>query len=104
MLFVEGAQLQGVQFERETGTYFLQMRTRAIFVELVPVMSEENEVSLVVQRDNPAVAQLGGLREQTGKHAPDSMAEHRVEVIHDQFGMDLGRRCSVIQNVLAQLD
>ena len=103
MLFVEGAQLERMQFQSESGPHFLQMRPRAVFIELVPVVAEEHKVSLVVQSDHSAVAKLRGLRKQTSQHAADSMAQHRVEVVHDQLGVNFRRRRSVVQYVLAQL-
>jgi hypothetical protein len=65
---------------------------------------EEDEVSLIVHSDYPTCLQVWHLREQRGQHATDSVAEHCVEVVHNQFGMGRARCCSVVHNRLAELE
>ena len=76
-----------MQLQSEAGSYLLQACPRTVFVELVAVVAEENEVSLVVHGDDSTSLQVGHLREQRGQHASDSVSKHRVEVVHDQFGL-----------------
>ena len=52
----------------------------------VPVMSEEDEVALVVQGDRPPTPELRVVREERGEHAADAVPEPRVEVVEDHLG------------------
>ena len=72
-----------MQLERKSGTDLREPRTRAVGVELVPVVPEEDEVSLVVPGDDPALLKLRVLRKQAGQHAAQARAQHRVEVVED---------------------
>ena len=50
-------------------------------------MSEEDEVSLIVECDYSPCGQLRGLREQGSEHAADPVTKHCIEVIKDEFGI-----------------
>ena len=49
------------------------------------MMSEEDEISLVVKSDNSARGELGSLREERGQHATDAMSKHGIEVVEDEL-------------------
>jgi len=78
-----------MKFERETRADLLQVRSGAILIELVSVMANEYEVSLVVEGHYSSLFKLRVLREQTCNHATDSVSEHRIEVIKNQLRGDL---------------
>lgn len=101
---VKRAQLELVQLEGEPWAHFLEVCSRAIGEELVAVVSEEYEVSLVVESHDLPPVEVRVLREQCCQHATYSLAGHSIEVIHYQFRwviMTCGS--SMIRNVLIQL-
>ena len=49
------------------------------------MMSEEDEISLVVKSDNSTRSELGSLREERGQHATDPMSKHRIEIVKDEL-------------------
>jgi hypothetical protein len=63
VFFVKGPDLKAVQLQSESRAHLLQVGTRAIFVELVPVVPEKDEVSLVVHRDHAAGLEVRLLRD-----------------------------------------
>ena len=76
-----------MEFEREARAALPQRHARAIFIELIAMVAEEDKVALVVQCDRPACCKIWHLREETGEHAADSMAQHSIEVVHDKLGV-----------------
>jgi len=96
--------LQRVQLERESGPDFLQIGSASILIELVPMLSEEHKIALVMHRNHPASLQVRDLGEEGGKNAADTISQLGVEVVHDQLWIRIARRCSVPFDFLAQLD
>ena len=62
------------------------MGTRAVLLELVPMVSEKYEVTLIMPGDDSSLFELGVLRKQTGNHSAKSRAQHGVKVVQNQFG------------------
>ena len=55
-----------MELQGESGSDFGEVGPRAIRVELVPVVAEEDEVSLVVPGDHPSFLELGILGKEAG--------------------------------------
>ena len=49
------------------------------------MMSEEDEISLVVKSDDSARGELWSLREERGQHATDAMSKHCIEVFKNKL-------------------
>ena len=84
-LRIQSSKLQAVQFQCESRPTLLQVCSLAIWCEFIPMMAEEDEVTLIVDGDNSAAMEVRCLREHSCKHATDTMASHRIEVIEDKF-------------------
>jgi len=104
VLLVERAQLQRVQLQGEPRSHFLQVSARTVLVELVPMVSEEDEISLVVHGYDSSSFQVGHLREQRCHHAANSVTEHRVEVVQNQFWLRVTWGSAVVHNLVSQLE
>ena len=104
LLFIESAQLQAVQLECESGANFSQSCLCAIFVEFVSVLAEENEISLIMQGDHSSSREVWHLWEESSQHASDSVAKHRVEVVHDKFWVRLAWCCTMTHDIVSELD
>ena len=61
----------------------------------LPVVAEEYEVALVVERHDAPPAKLRLLREHRREHAPDSVPHSRGEVVEDELRV-MGRRAAVV--------
>lgn len=84
-LRVQSTKLKGVKFESEARAAFLEVGTRSIFGKLITMMSEENEITLVVECEDLATSEGGVLREESGYHAAYAMTCHGVEVVENQL-------------------
>ena len=62
------------------------------------MMSEEDEISLVVKSDNSACCELGSLGEESCQHAADPMSKHGVEVVKDKLGVRVAGSCTMTNN------
>ena len=65
------------------------------------MMSEEDEISLIVKCDNSARCELGSLREERGKHATDAMAKHCVKVVKDKLWVRVTGSCSMADDTVS---
>lgn len=65
---------------------FGQVGPCAVGVELVTVMAEEDEVSLVVPGADSSLLELRVLRKQTGDHSAEARTQHSIKVVHYQLG------------------
>ena len=74
MLLVQCAKLYALQLQGEAGTHLLETGTRAVFVELITVLTEEHKVTLVVHGHDTSFAQVSFLREERSQHATEAMA------------------------------
>lgn len=54
-------------------------------VHTVPVMSYEDEVSLVVEGDDSSSPELRVMREESGKHPSHGVTQTRGKVVQDYF-------------------
>lgn len=66
------------------------------FGEDVPVVSEKDEVSLVVESHNSSALELGVLGEQRSEESSDFDTDFGVEVVQDELGNVLGGDCVVL--------
>lgn len=101
-VIVEGSELHLLEFECEPWSDFLQVCFLAVLVELVSVVSKEDEVSLIVEGDGGSRFEVGLLREQTREESADSSTEFSVEIVQDEFGEVVGWS-AVSGDVLVQL-
>ena len=72
-----------MQLKSESGSDLLQVGSRSVIIELIPMMPKEDEIPLIMKGNNPPFLELGVLREQTGNHSPNSGTCHGVEVVQD---------------------
>ena len=86
-LAVQSSQLQRMQLQCESWPYLLQIISLPVLRELIPVVPEEYEISLVIECDHCPAHEVRRLREQSSEHPSDSMASHGVEVVQDQLGV-----------------
>jgi hypothetical protein len=84
---------QPSKLESEPWADLLQFRRSRRF-ESIPMATEEEEVSLIVQRDDLSAAELGLGREQSTKDSSDRVSEQSGEVIQDELGCDVSGRYS----------
>ena len=101
LLLVQRPQLQRVQLQREARPHFSERAGAAVLAELVAMVAEEDEVALVVHRYHSSRLEIGHLREERGEHAADSVAKHRVEVVHYQLRVHVARRGAVASDLVA---
>ena len=74
-----------MQLQCESWPYLLQISSLPVLRELIPVVSEEYEISLVMECDHCPAHEVRRLREQSSKHPADSVTGHGVEVVQDQL-------------------
>ena len=84
-LRIQSTKLQAVQLQSESRPTLLQVCSLTIRCEFVPMMAEEDEITLIVHGDNSAAMEVRCLWEHSGKHATDTMTSHRIEVVEDKF-------------------
>lgn len=60
-------------------------------------MSEEDVVSLIVERHNSATLEVGRVWKQAGEHAPNGMTQSCVKIIENNFGMMCGTLTRALQ-------
>lgn len=101
-LGVKRVLLETLQPQRKPGPHLLQSHLRLI-LKLVPVMANENIVSLVVEGDNPATVKVRIELEQRGEQPTDRKTQPRFKVIHHDLGF-VGRILRPVLNLLAILD
>ena len=77
-----------MEFQGKSGADFAQMRPCAIWVELVSMVAEEDEVPLVVPGDHSSLLELRILREQARNHPSHPRTEHGVKIVEDELGGD----------------
>ena len=65
------------------------------------MMSEEDEISLVMKSDNSACCELGSLREERGQHATDPMSKHSIEVVKDKLWVGVAWGCSMADDTVS---
>lgn len=70
-----------MELESEARADLLQVCATAVFCELVAVVTEENEVALIVEGDYSSPVEVRGLGEKSCEHTPDTVAGHGVEVV-----------------------
>ena len=68
------------------------------------MVSEENEIALVVQRYDPPCVQVWSLGEERCKHSANAMAKHRVKVIKDQLRIRVTWGSSMADDLVPKLD
>ncbi len=73
----------------------------SVFVKDVAVLSEEDEISLVVEGDNPTAHELRPLRKQRCQHPTHTVSQPRVEVVEDHL-WNMARRIAVMIDLLVQ--
>lgn len=61
-----------MELERESRSDFLKIRPRSIIVELVSMMSKEDEVTLIVPSDDTPFFKFWVLREERSDHSSNS--------------------------------
>ena len=61
-------------------------------------MSEENKVTLVVERNGAPTLEVGVLTEERRKHAPHSPAETGAKVVEDQLWLVLCGTTMALEN------
>ena len=66
------------------------------------MMAEKDKVSLIMQGYDSACLKIGHLREKRGKHAPDPMTEHCVEIVHYQLRINISRKRSMVEDLFSQ--
>ena len=93
VLRVEYSVLHPPELERELGPELLQSRL-LLALENVAVVTEEDEVALVVECDDATTLEVGHLVQQTAEHAAHAVAQARVEVVEDHLRL-VGRRATV---------
>ena len=72
-----------------------------IFIELVSMVSEEDEISLIVKCDYSARSEFRSLWEQRGKHAANAMTKHCVEVVEDELWVRVTWSCSMSNDTIS---
>lgn len=92
-----------MQFERESRPAFLEVGTTPVRQELIPVVPEEDEVSLVVECHHFAPVEVRFLGEEARKHSAHSVSHLCVEVVQDQLGVVV-RGVSVVGDLVPQLN
>ena len=93
VLRVENSVLHPPELERELGPELLQPRL-LLALEDVAVVTEEDEVALVVEGDDATTLEVGNLVQQTAEHAAHAVAQARVEVVEDHLRL-VRRRATV---------
>eukprot|EP00316_Scyphosphaera_apsteinii_P022664 CAMPEP_0119326752 /NCGR_PEP_ID=MMETSP1333-20130426/69170_1 /TAXON_ID=418940 /ORGANISM="Scyphosphaera apsteinii, Strain RCC1455" /LENGTH=165 /DNA_ID=CAMNT_0007335145 /DNA_START=346 /DNA_END=840 /DNA_ORIENTATION=+ len=95
MLRVECSKLQRFQFKCEARAEFLQpSRYFGAFLWLlkhITVVTEEDEVALIVHRHHLPPPKLRIVREETSKHSAEPVADPGAEVVQDKLGSVAGR-------------
>jgi len=79
----------------------LEVHAFAAFLEHISVVTEKEEVSLVVQRDDSPAFELRALREERGEESADPPADLRVEVLEDELGEVVGY-VGMVRDLLVQ--
>ena len=74
-----------MKFECKPGSHFLESRPSSISIELIPMVPEEDEVSLVVPGDHSPLLQLGILRKQRSNHSADPGTQHGIGIVEDEL-------------------
>ena len=83
---------------------FFECAGLAILSELVPMVAEEDKITLVVQSDDTPSLEVRHLWEKCCKHSADAVTKHRVEVVHDKLWVGFARRCTMVGDLVAASD
>jgi hypothetical protein len=94
-----------MELKGESRPALLKVGSRAVSLEFVPVVPEEDKVSLVMEGENLAAVEVGTLREHGSKHAADAVPGHCVEVVEDQLWVVvMACGTTVVGDIVAELD
>lgn len=82
----------------------MQVSAGTVRHELIAMIPEEDEVTLVMEGDNLPSVEVGVLGEECYEHTTDALTCHCVEVVHDQlWWVVMTSGASVVGNVISQL-
>jgi hypothetical protein len=76
---------------------------RYLVVEHIPMMTEEDVISLVVERHNTPTFKLNHLREESRKQPTDRMTKTRIKVVQHQLRHVGSGNCRVLQHHAASM-